>query len=548
MSDYRWLNEFSQKFLEKDYLLPGQTVDERVTLICENAERILGKPGFAEKFKENIKKGWYSLSTPVWTNFGSERALPISCYGTMVGDSMESILDAQAEVGMFSKQGGGTSVYLGKLRERGAAIKNNGTSSGSVHFAQLFESEVNVISQGSTRRGSCAVYQDLDHPDIEEFLTIRSEGHPIQSLSFGVCVSDAFMEGMIARDPRRMKIWAKVLESRINKGYPYIFFSGNANKYAPQVYKDLGMVITHTNLCTEIMECDTEDESFVCDLGSMNLLYYDEWKNTDAVELYIYFLDAVMSEYIEKASKIKYMERAVRFATRQRALGLGVLGWHSYLQSKMIPYESMAAKLLNVEIFKNISKNALLSSAKLAQEYGEPELLKGRGVRNVVRMAIAPTKSSAFILEQVSENTELFLDNYHVEDLAKIKFTFKNPYLKKLLAEKGKDTKKTWLSIADNGGSVQHLDFLSDEEKAVFKTFAEVSPREVIIQAAARQRYIDQGQSLNLHIDKNAPIKDINALYIEAWQMGIKSLYYQYGVNAAQRFTKNILSCSSCEA
>ncbi len=296
------------------------------------------------------------------------------------------------------------------------------------------------------------------------------------------------------------------------------------------------------------MECNTAEETFVCDLGSMVILYYDEWKNTDAVETYIYFLDAVMTEFIEKGEKIPYMERAVRFAKRQRALGLGWVGWHSYLQSKMIPFESMAAKLLNVEIAKNIQKSALAASAKLAEEYGEPELLKGYRRRNVVWGAIAPTKSTAFIFGQLSENIEAFLDNYHLEDLAKGKYTFFNQYLKKLLEEKGMYTQEVKDSILKKSGSVQHLDFLSAEEKAVFKTFAEISPKEVIIQAAARQKYIDQGQSINLIIPKDTPIKDINALYIEAWRLGIKSLYYQYSTNAAQQFSKSILSCSNCEA
>lgn len=548
MSEYRWLNDLSQKFLEKDYLLPGQTVDERITQICDNAERILNKPGFAEKLKGYVKKGWCTFSTPVLANFGADRALPISCYGTMIEDSMESILQAQCEIGMLTKHGGGTSAYVGKLRSRGAGIKNNGKSAGPVHFAQLYNTTIDVVSQGSLRRGSCAIYMQLEHPDIREFLKIRSDGHPIQHLLFGVCVSDEFMEKMVAGDKNNREIWAMVLDSRLKKGLPYIFFSGNANKNAPDVYKDLEMKITHSNLCTEIMECNTADETFVCDLGSMVILYYDEWKDTDAVETYIYFLDAVMTEFIEKAEKIPYMERAVRFAKRQRALGLGWVGWHSYLQSKMIPFESMAAKLLNVEIAKNIQKAALSSSANLAREYGEPELLKGYGRRNVVTQAIAPTKSTAFIFGQLSECIEPFLDNYHLEDLAKGKYTFFNQYLKKLLEDKEQYTPEVKDSILKNSGSVQHLDFLTNEEKAVFKTFAEISPKEVIIQAAARQKYIDQGQSINLMIPEGAPIKDINALYIEAWRMGIKSLYYQYNVNAAQQFAKNILSCTSCEA
>jgi ribonucleoside-diphosphate reductase alpha chain len=266
MQGYRWLNDLSLQFLQKDYLLPNQTVDERVNIICEQAEKELNKPGFAARFKENIQKGWYSLSTPIWTNYGTTRGLPISCYGSYISDDMSSILLTQAEVGMMSKLGGGTSAYFGKLRPRGAAIRDNGTSSGSVHFMQLFDSIVNIVSQGKTRRGNFAAYLPLDHPDIEEFLAIRSEGHPIQDLSYGVCVSDQFMNEMIGGDQSKRSIWAKVLESRMNTGFPYIFFTDNVNKGTVDVYKENGLKIHCANLCNEINLHSNEEESFVCDL------------------------------------------------------------------------------------------------------------------------------------------------------------------------------------------------------------------------------------------------------------------------------------------
>lgn len=548
MSEYRWLTDLSRQFLERDYLIEGQTVDERVDIICNTAEKILNKPGFAAKFKENFQKGWYSLSSPIWTNFGNTRGMPISCFGSFISDSMDSILHTQAEVGMMTKYGGGTSAYFGNLRGRGEKIRQNGESSGSVHFMQLFETIIQVISQGSSRRGQFAAYLPIDHKDINEFLSLRSEGNPIQDLSFGVCIPDYWMQAMIDGDKEKRKVWAKVLESRANKGYPYLFFTDNANKGTVDVYKEKGMRITHSNLCTEIMECDSEDESFVCDLSSMNILYYDEWKDTDAVEVLVYFLDAVMTEFIEKAKKIKFMERAVRFAERQRALGIGWLGWHSYLQSKMIPFESMEAKFLNVEIAKKIKEDAYRASGKLAREYGEPELLKYYGRRNVVLLAIAPTKSSAWILGQVSENVEPERSNYCIKDLQKGKITIKNRYLEALLEEKGKNTDPVWMDILKNAGSVQHLDFLSEHEKAVFKTFAEISPKEIIIQASQRQKYIDQGQSINLMIHPSIPIKDVNALIIEAWKLGIKSLYYQISINAAQNFARDVLACANCQS
>lgn len=553
MSDYRWLTESSKQFLERDYLLPGQTVDERVDIICNAAEKILGRKNFAKEFKENFKKGWYSLSTPIWANFGNSRGLPISCFGSYISDSMESILATHSEIGMMTKMGGGTSIYLGELRGRGEKIKDNGVSSGSVHFAQLFDTEINLISQGKTRRGNCAVYLDVNHPDIEEFLKIRTEGFPVQDLFFGVCVTDKWMKEMIGDgsnsggDKQKRKVWAKILEARANVGQPYIFFADNANKGAPDCYKDNSVKIRHSNLCNEIMLPNDENSSFVCDLASMNILHFDEWKDTSAVELLTYLLDAVMTEFIEKAKNIQFMERSVKFAKEHRALGIGWLGWHSYLQSKMISWESMEAKALTTKIAKNIKSAAYKASAKLAEEYGEPKICKGYGRRNSTLLAIAPTKSSAFILGQVSEGIEPHRTNYYIKDLQKGKFTIKNSELIKLLESKDKNTEEIWSSILKAGGSVQHLDFLSTEEKDVFKTFQEISQKEIIIQAAIRQKYIDQGQSLNLMIHPSIPTKDVNALIIEAWKLGIKGLYYQHSINAAQTFARDILTCKSCE-
>jgi ribonucleoside-diphosphate reductase alpha chain len=547
MNDYRWLNENSKAFLERDYLLPGQTVDERVTIIAKKAEEILGIEGYANKFKEYFKKGWFSLSTPIWCNFGHHRGMPISCFGSYITDDLVSILNTHAEVGMMSKVGGGTSGYFGNLRHRGAPITDNGESFGSVHFMRLFDNLINIVSQGSTRRGNFAAYLPIEHQDIEEFLDIRKEGNPIQDLYTGVTVTDKFMEEMISGDAQKRKIWAKVIEARTNTGFPYIVFIDTANKNTVDVYKDKDMKITHSNLCSEIILPDNETESFVCDLSSMNILYFDEWKDTDAVEVLTFLLDAVMTEFINKAQNVPHMERSVKFARRHRALGIGWLGWHSYLQSKMIPFESIEAKRANVLVAKTIQEQACNASKKLAELFGEPELLVGYGRRNTTLTAIAPTKSSAFILGQVSEAVEPHRTNYCIKDLQKGKFTIRNPQLQELLQKKGRDTPEVWDSIAKNAGSVQHLDFLDELEKEVFKTFIEISPKEVIIQAAQRQSYIDQSQSLNLLIDPKVPVKDMNALYIEAWKLGVKSLYYQISVNAAQQLSRNILACKSCE-
>lgn len=887
---FDWLTDKTRTFLERGYLTENITPEQRIKEIAETAEKILKKEGFAEKFYEYMSKGWYSLSSPVWSNFGLDRGLGISCYSSYVGDSVKDIMYTSAEVGIMSKFGGGTSAYFGGIRPRGSEIKDNGQSNGSFPFLKLFETTIDTISQGSTRRGHFAAYIDIEHEDIEEWLNIQLEGNPIQLIYYGVCVGDQWLKEMIAGDKQKRKIWAKVLQNRVEIGNPYIFFKDNVNNNKPDVYKDKGKQIHGSNLCiagdqrvvsdrgyltakelyeqkgyltlyngnekvksspmllreenvpvykitlengmehrvtdyhklvvynerkntydkkmckdlkigdklkiqtkrgifgdknyqteafllglyqadgtqrkdiimidllepvqkafneihykydsntyeidngncvvtkeiktptfkdciktlkkalnfekgyvpqwiwesnektqweyikgllyadgtvhlskskgnpiqinlasinkdflkevqlifnnlglqssirllrkgglknyntkdcyrliignkndalvldehtgflkrknvflekrkyrnntkkhhkissiemdgVEDVYCPTvfdddhlfvsqgiitsncseitlstdNDTSFVCCLSSMNLLHYDDWKNTDAVETLTYFLDAVMEEFVEKTENIPFFERAHRFAKEQRALGLGVLGWHDYLMSNMIPFDSFEAMQKNNEIFKFLNDKTFAASQKMAVEYGEPELLKGYGRRNTTLMAIAPTKSSSFILGQVSQSIEPRTSNYYVEDRAKIEVTYRNPFLKKLLAEKGKDTKETWTSILYADGSVQHLEFLSEEEKNVFKTFAEISQLSIIQQAAQRQKYIDQSQSLNLMIPPDTPTKEINQLYLTAWELGVKTLYYQNSKNAAQSYSRELLSCSSCE-
>lgn len=547
MEKYYWLNDDSRKFLKRGYLTGDQTPEERITQIAKAAESDLKKAGFAEKFEEYMAYGWYSLSSPIWANYGMERGLPISCFGSYVDDTLESILTKQAEVGMMTKMGGGTSAYFGDIRKRGANIGTGGKSNGPVHFMELFESVTNVVSQSNVRRGSFAAYMPIDHADILEFLQIRGDGNSIQNLSIGVSVSDKWMKSMVDGDKDKRKVWGKVIKKRYESGYPYIFFSDTINNNAPEVYKDKGNTIHASNLCSEIALSSSNDESFVCNLSSMNLLHYDDWKGTDAVEVLTYFLDAVMSEFIRKTEDIPYMEAPRKFATAQRALGIGVLGWHSYLQSKSIPFESFEAKQLTTGIFTYMKRESHEASESLAKEYGEPELLKGYGRRNVTTMAIAPTTSSSFILGQVSPSVEPLNSNYFVKDLAKGKFTYKNPYLERVLHGYSKNTGPTWKSILVKGGSVQHLDFLSDHEKEVFKTFGEISQKEVIIQTAIRQKSIDQAQSINLMIHPKTPPKEVNQLLIFAWEQGVKTLYYHRGTNPSQELSRNLLQCASCE-
>ena len=561
---FDWINEESITFLRRGYLSEGEEPLERIRTIAEHAENLLGIEGFADKFYDYMGKGWYSLSSPVWANFGKKRGLPVSCFGSNIGDNIESILYTQAEVGEMSKMGGGTSGYFGNIRHRGAEITDNGLAPGSVHFMNLFESVVDNISQGSTRRGRFSPYLPVEHPDIMEFLEIGTEGFPIQDLTHAVTVTDEFMNEMIAGDEEKRAIWAKVIQRRGEIGYPYIMFHDTMNNNTVDVYKDKEATIYNSNLCSEIALHNSEEESFVCVLSSMNVLHYDEWKDTDAVEIMTMFLDAVVTEFLTKIEDIRdngtiegkrgffYLEKAYNFAKRQRALGLGVLGWHSLLQKRGLPFDTRETARLNVEVFKHIKEKSYAASEELAKMFGEPEYLEGYGRRNVTLNAIAPTTSSAFILGQVSQSIEPIWSNCYVKDVAKMKVTIKNPVLKELLSELGHDTKEVWNSIKQNDGSVQHLDILSDEQKEVFRTFAEINQSSIINQAAVRQSYIDQSQSLNLMISPDMPTRDVNKLLIEAWQLGVKTLYYQHSMNSAQAFARkklglNDLQCVACE-
>jgi len=545
--DYYWLNEDSIKFLERGYLKEGQTAIERIGEIANTAEKILNIKGFSKKFQGYMAKGYYSLATPVWMNFGNQRGNPISCFNSHIGDSVEDFLIKQAEVGMMTKVGGGTSGYFGDIRSRGHKISTGGVAEGAVRCMELFDTVTSIVSQGSARRGSFAAYLPIDHSDFDEFMKIRSEGHPIQDMSIGVCVSDEWMKSMLEGDKEKRSRWGAIIKKRTETGYPYVFFTDNANNQKPQVYKDKGYDIKSSNLCSEIFLPSTSEESFVCCLSSLNLLWWEEIKDTDAVETMVMFLDAVMSEFIEKNADSVLMKSAYNFAKNHRALGMGVLGYHSYLQSKKIAWESMDAHFENIEIFSKIRERADKATEELAQMFGEPEVLKGYGRRNTTTMAVAPTTSSAFILGQVSPSIEPLNSNYFVKNLAKGKFTYKNPHLIELLKSKDKNTKDVWKDILAYGGSVQHLDFLTQEEKDVFKTFAEISQKEIIVQAAQRGKFIDQGQSLNVMIPAGTKPKDINQLMIFAWEQGIKSLYYQRSSNPAQDLARSIMNCKSCE-
>ena len=389
---------------------------------------------------------------------------------------------------------------------------------------EMYDKLASVVSQGSVRRGFFSPYLPIEHPDAEEFLDIATEGHPIQGLTTGITVSDDFLKKMLAGDPDARKLWAKVLQRRSEIGFPYILFSDNVNNGAPDVYKDLKLKIHASNMCSEIALPSSPEETFTCVLSSVNVAKWDEVEKTDAIETLVMFLDTVVTEFVNKTKNMPYFKRARQFAVRHRALGAGILGWHSLLQSKMLAFEGQEAAKLNLHIAKVFKERSYAASEELAKLFGEPELLKGYGRRNTTLNAIAPTKSSSFILGQVSQSIEPEFSNCYVKDLAKMKVTIKND------------------------GSVQKLSVLTDDEKEVFKTFSEINPEAIINQAATRGKYIDQSQSVNLMLDPDTPVKDINALYLLAWRLGVKSLYYSFSMSAAQSLTRKQVTSDGCVA
>jgi ribonucleoside-diphosphate reductase alpha chain len=533
-----WLNEDSRTFLSRGYIT--ESPEQRIKDVANTAERYLKIEGFAKKFEDYMSQGFYSLSTPVWINFGKDKGLPVSCYGSNIDDNLDSILNASREIGMMSKYGGGTSAFLGKIRSRGSIISTGGRADGPVHYARLYDTTVDVCKQSEARRGACAVWLPVEHNDILEFLDIGTEGNPIQNLQYGVTVTDNWIQEMKDGDSSKRKTWAKIIQRRSEFGFPYIMFKDNSNNNSP--YKELGLDITASNLCSEIQLPTDSFNSFVCCLGSINLLHWDEIKETDAIEVYTMFLNAVMDEFVLKSYNMPGMKRAWRFANEHRALGLGVLGYHSLFQSKLIAFDSLQAKGLNHEIFSILKEKSEIASKWLHDERDYRSIRPGYA--NTTLIAIAPTKSSSFILGQVSMGIEPIKSNYFIKDLAKSKTIYKNPFLIAELEKYELNTPDVWEGILKRDGSVQHLDFPTKE---VFKSFVEISPKEIVVQAAQRQKFIDQSQSLNLMIHPSVPAKDINQLYLYAHEEGIKTLYYQFSQSSAQSFARDINSCSSCE-
>ena len=556
---FEWLNEHSEQFLQRGYLRPGQTGKGRVEEIAAHFGSRRGVEK-GEKFLKYAAEGYYSFASPVWSNYGDHsNAYSVSCFGSYIEDSVPSILETVAEVGSMSQKGGGCSGYIGNIRPRGSKVNNGrGTTSGSVHFLELFETLTDVISQSGVRRGFFTPYLDVEHGDIEEFIAIGSEGVPVQTLTTGVNFSDEFMQKVKNKDRDALRVWAKFIMQRKEVGYPYGNFISTVNRNTVDVYKDKGMKIYASNMCNEIALPSSSEESFVCVLSAMNVTKWEDWRHTDAVEILTEFLDSVVDDFIEKlererdngkdgAKTFEMMKRAYRFAKRHRALGIGSLGLADHLMSKGIPFESVEAADIDVAVHKHIQEHAWEASRSMAKELGEPELLAGYGRRNTTLTACMPTKSSSFILGQLSQTTEPRMSNYYTEDLAKTKYMYKNPDLEKILEVNGYNTRSVWSSIADNDGSVQHLvgTAITQEQADVFKTFGEISPYEIVDRAALRQKYVDQGQSLNLMIGPKYTPKEISELYIHAWEKEVKGLYYSYNTNSSQELTRKT-ACASC--
>ena len=527
-----WMDEISLATISKGYLLPGETPKKAYRRVAAAAASRLKKPELENKFYKIIWNGWLGLASPVLSNMGTDRGLPISCFGVDTPDSVRGIGLTNAELMKLTALGGGVGISVSRIRPRGTEITGNGKSEGVVPWCKIYDSAIIATNQGSVRRGAASVNLDIEHPDIEEFLQIRRpKGDPNrQCLNLHQCVvvGDSFMRKLESRDQDSMALWAEVLKSRMETGEPYIMYKDNVNKNNPIAYMMNNLDVTMTNICTEITLFTDEEHSFICCLSSLNLAKYDEWKDTDTIELATWFLDGVMQEFIDKSNGRDSLKRTHNHAKKGRALGLGVMGWHTYLQQKRIPFNSIASTAYTHNIFSKLKSDAEKASRDLAAEYGEPLWCRGTGMRNTHLLAIAPTVSNSVITGGISAGIEPLPANIYTFNGAKGTFIRKNKVLETLLEEKGENKDKWWDQMLADNGSVLNLpdNILSPEEKELFLTFPEINQLELVRQAAIRQRYLDQTQSLNLSFDPNDSPKWINQVHIEAWKLGVKTLYY----------------------
>jgi len=567
-------NQVYIETISRGYVLPGETPKDAYWRVATTVAKRLGKPELASKFFDFIWKGWLCLASPVLSNTGTERGLPISCFGIDVADSILDIGSKNLEMMLLAKNGGGVGIGINQIRPAGSSIADNGTTDGVVPFCKIYDSSINATNQGNVRRGAASVNLNIEHDDYDDWVEIREPKGDInrQSLNLHQCViiGDKFMRKLEDGDQEARSKWAELLRKRRQTGEPYIMYRGNVNKQNPEAYKKNGLKVFMTNICSEIVLHTDESHSFVCCLSSLNLAKYDEWKDTDLVYYSTMFLDGVLEEFIEKAKYRHGFENSVRTAEKGRAIGLGVLGWHTYLQSKGIPFEGLPAQFETRKIFSQIKAHSEHASQDMAKEYGEPLWCRETGMRNSHLRAIAPTVSNSKLAGGVSSGIEPLPANVYTEQSAKGTFIRKNPILEKALRKIGINNKETWDQILQDKGSVQGIKELDnwcylngkltnkedlqsdseyDEVKDVFKTFKEINQLELIKQAGIRQQYIDQSVSLNLTFPSEASPKWISQCHYEAWKQGIKTLYYLRtesvlrGDIAAQAMNPDCLSC-----
>jgi ribonucleoside-diphosphate reductase alpha chain len=532
-----WLSQEGIQTLSSGYLLPGETPKSMIERVASTAAKLNSDPSLERDLFHCLWNGWIGLASPVAANFGTSRALPISCYSVHLSDDTSSIYSHKKEVAMLSKNGGGVGVYFGDIRPAGSPISGGGISTGKLGWMREYDLTAQVVSQGGDlRKGSFALYNRIDDPDYPEMLRAKdhTKGDPrlwIDS-NVGAVVSDSFMEDMIENGGHKQWLFGESIRTRLMSGSPYMLFIDNVNKQNPLCYIERGLEVSVSNLCSEITLYTDEHHSFVCVLSSMNLSRWFEWSNwrspetgRSAPEVAIHLLEAVVTEFIRKAEKMTGFGRAVRFARKSRALGLGTMGLHSLYQSQMLPFRSDGARALNIETHKFIREQAEKASKELASRFGEPEWCEGRGMRHTHLLAIAPTKTNSVITGAYSEGISPMDYNYFVAKQDKGTFVRKNPHLEKLLCEKNAPA-DVWDRINKDQGSVQTLDCLTDGEKEVFKTAREIDQFELVKQAADRQPFICQAQSLNLFVDPYADAEYLLRLHISAWKSGVKSLYY----------------------
>jgi ribonucleoside-diphosphate reductase alpha chain len=553
-------NAYYLTTIQGSYLVDRETPREAYLRLATTASKHLASAGqfVPNDFFYILWKGWLIPSTPVMCNMGTDRGLPISCFSGVVGDDMYDIYRKNLEMAMLSKHGGGTAYDFSYVRPIGTLIKGgkNGTSDGIVPFIKSYDSTILASKQGKTRRGAVAIYLDAWHEEFKEFLRLRTgEGEidrQCHTIHQGAKFDDKFMNLVKSKNGKERELWLDTLKARIKTGEPYVMFTDNANRDLPAHWAKHDLSIKHSNLCSEIFLPTDENHTLVCCLSSMNLYKWDEWKDTDAVKLAICFLDAVITEFLEKSAHIKGIEDARAFARKSRALGLGTLGWHTLLKSKMIPFVGIQADSLTRIIFKHIRDQADEASKQLAHLFGEPEWMEGTGERNLTKLAIAPNRSSAQLAGGVSQSVEPDTANLFVDDTAKGMHLKADIILQQLLASKGMDTREVWEQIEFDNGSVANIKDLTDDEKEVFRTAREINQLELVKQAGIRQTYLDQGQSINLFFYQDAPAKFINQVHIEAWERGLKALYYlksESKLKADKAKQRDLYSeCISCEA